>query len=74
MIREKEKNNKEGRLCRLKKFEEESYREAVSYIRFISVKLPKCMYSQYICAFCAKFRPHHVVFMISTSDGRLISF
>ena len=34
MIREKEKNNKEGRL---KKFEEESYREAVSSICFISV-------------------------------------
>jgi len=48
MIREKEKNNKEGRLCRLKKFEEESYREAVSYIRLVSVKLPKYMYSQYI--------------------------
>jgi len=32
MIREKEKNNKEGRLCKLKKFEAESYREAVSYI------------------------------------------
>jgi hypothetical protein len=41
MIREKEKNNKEGRLWRLKKFEEESYREAVSSIGFISVKLPK---------------------------------
>ena len=48
MIREKEKSNKEGRLCRLKKFEEESYREAVSYIRLVSVKLPKYMYSQYI--------------------------
>jgi hypothetical protein len=33
MIREKEKNNKEGRLCRLKKFDEESYREAVSYTK-----------------------------------------
>ena len=30
MIREKEKNNKEGRLCNLKKFKKESYREAVS--------------------------------------------
>ena len=37
MIREKEKSNKEGRLCRLKKFEEESYREAVSYILSIEV-------------------------------------
>jgi hypothetical protein len=37
MIREKEKNNKEGRLCKLKKFEKESYREAVSYIIYISV-------------------------------------
>ena len=36
MIREKEKNNKEGRLWRLKKFEEESYREAVSSIGGIS--------------------------------------
>ena len=36
MIREKEKNNKEGRLWRLKKFEEESYREAVSSISNIS--------------------------------------
>ena len=36
MIREKEKNNKKGRLCRLKKFKEESYREAVSYIKAIS--------------------------------------
>ena len=32
MIREKEKNDKVGRRDRLKKFEEESYREAVSYI------------------------------------------
>ena len=39
MIREKEKSNKEGRLCRLKKFEEESYREAVSYILNISLVL-----------------------------------
>ena len=49
MIREKEKNNKEGRLWRLKKFEEESYREAVSSIQIISAILPKCMYSQCIC-------------------------
>jgi len=48
MIREKEKNNKEGRL---KKFEEESYREAVSSIHFISVKSPKLWYSQYIKRF-----------------------
>jgi hypothetical protein len=41
MIREKEKNNKEGRLCKLKKFEQQSYREAVSYIRLYSVILPK---------------------------------
>ena len=39
MIREKEKNNKEGRLCNLKKFKKESYREAVSYISNISVLL-----------------------------------
>jgi hypothetical protein len=32
MIRAKEKNNKKGRRYRLKKFEEESYREAVSSI------------------------------------------
>ena len=32
MIREKENNANEGRRCGLKKFEEESYREAVSYI------------------------------------------
>jgi hypothetical protein len=32
MIREKEKNNKEGQRYRLKKFEEEGYREAVSSI------------------------------------------
>jgi hypothetical protein len=32
MIREKEKNNKEGQRYRLKKLEEESYREAVSSI------------------------------------------
>ena len=30
MIREKEKNNKEGQRYRLKKFEEEGYREAAS--------------------------------------------
>ena len=39
MIREKEKNNKEGRLWRLKKFEEESYREAVSSIHLVSAKI-----------------------------------
>ena len=33
MIREKENNDNEGRRCGLKKFEEESYREAVSYIQ-----------------------------------------
>jgi len=38
MIREKEKSNKEGRLWRLKKFGEESYREAVSFIRIVSVQ------------------------------------
>ena len=48
MIREKEKNNKEGRLWRLKKFEEESYREAVSSIRFISAKLRYLCFSQCI--------------------------
>jgi hypothetical protein len=36
MIREKEKNNKEGQRYRLKKFEEEGYREAVSSIIYIS--------------------------------------
>ena len=36
MIREKEKNNKEGQRYRLKKFEEEGYREAVSSINSIS--------------------------------------
>ena len=36
MIREKENNANEGRRCGLKKFEEESYREAVSYIIYIS--------------------------------------
>ena len=36
MIREKEKNNKEGQRYRLKKFEEEGYREAVSSIICIS--------------------------------------
>jgi hypothetical protein len=30
MIREKENNDKQGRWCGLKKFEEKSYREAVS--------------------------------------------
>jgi hypothetical protein len=34
MIREKEKNNKEGQRYRLKKFEEEGYREAVSSIYY----------------------------------------
>ena len=43
MIREKEKNNKEGRL---KKFEEESYREAVSSIHIISEKLRYLCFSQ----------------------------
>ena len=38
MIREKEKNDKVGRRDRLKKFEEESYREAVSYISYVSVQ------------------------------------
>jgi len=42
MIREKEKNNKEGRLCKLKKFEAESYREAVSYIKGISPPFYLC--------------------------------
>jgi hypothetical protein len=42
MIREKEKNNKEGRLWRLKKFEEESYREAVSYTKRISQDFSDC--------------------------------
>jgi hypothetical protein len=36
MIREKEKNNKEGQRYRLKKFEEEGYREAVSSINTIT--------------------------------------
>jgi hypothetical protein len=36
MIREKEKNNKEGQRYRLKKFEEEGYREAVSSTIYIS--------------------------------------
>jgi hypothetical protein len=36
MIREKEKNNKEGQRYRLKKFEEEGYREAVSSISNLS--------------------------------------
>jgi hypothetical protein len=36
MIREKENNDKQGRRYGLKKFEEESYREAVSSICCIS--------------------------------------
>jgi hypothetical protein len=42
MIREKEKNNKEGQRYRLKKFEEEGYREAVSSIIRHIADIPFC--------------------------------
>jgi hypothetical protein len=51
MIREKEKNNKEGQRYRLKKFEEEGYREAVSSITIknqISCGLTFCRYCKRI--------------------------
>ena len=48
MIREKEKNNKEGQRYRLKKFEEEGYREAVSSISNISKVGLNCRYHLHI--------------------------
>jgi hypothetical protein len=54
MIREKENNDNEGRCYGLKKFEEESYREAVSYINDknqVSCALKFCWYCKQSCIY-----------------------